>query len=481
MKISHIIFDNEAHLSQKEKDIEFKNIVTNAKDIGENSLLIIPNSKKAIFDNSKVPVAVICDHNCNPPQGFTTIRVNNPRLIMAFAYFRFYNINTQKFKLIGITGTNGKSSTAMLIRNILSGCGQKVGFIGTGRIEIDGKVISDPYYSMTTPDPELLYKSIKEMEDTGCNTIVMEVSSHALSLDKVTPLHFDYGVFTNFESDHLDFHQNIDNYFTAKAKLFAISKCGVFNIDDNNVKTAYDMCNTRKISVSTMSSANARAFNVINRGLSGIEYIYRSGAYKLLISLSLAGYNNVYNSLLAISVCIDIKCNPYDVQRILSDTKALVGRYEIIKDKISVIIDYAHTASAFEALLKELYFNKENKKLTVVFGCGGNRDRTKRPIMAALAERYADKIIITSDNSRNENPQEIIMDIVKGLKENKHRIIENRAEAIRAAILFSNDDDIVAIIGKGPERYNIDVNGYSIFNENEIVSNALQERRSILQ
>ena len=183
--------------------------------------------------------------------------------------------------------------------------------------------------------------------------------------------------------------------------------------------------------------------------------------------------------MLAATVCIDMGCKPCEVKRILNKMISIPGRFEIINSKISVIIDYAHTDSAFDNIMKELYLIKADKKITVVFGCGGNRDKAKRPKMAAIAEKYASRIILTSDNSRNESISDIISDIIRGFKQGKYEIIENRKDAIRAAILCANDGDIVAVIGKGPETYNIDINGYSDFNEKEIVMSALEERKAI--
>ena len=481
MKISDIIFEEEYILSHIDTNIEFSRIVTDIQSITQDSVFIIPNSEKleSNLEFPQIPLAVICDTKCVLPNNIPVIRVENPRLAMANAYFRFEKPDTEKLKFIGITGTNGKSSTAMIIKKILSECNHKVGYIGTGKIEIEGTVISPPHYSMTTPDPELLYKSIKQMQSEGCDTVVMEVSSHALALDKVAPLFFDYAIFTNFSSDHIDFHGNIDEYFIAKLKIFERCKCGVFNIDDEKVRRAYNLCKTRRLSAGIIWRGDVWATNIENHGLDGISYLYHGRSFCFKTKLELAGIYNAYNSMLAATVCIDMGCKPCEVKRILEEIHSIPGRFEIINDKISVIIDYAHTDSAFDNIMKELASIKGERHLTVVFGCGGNRDKTKRPKMAALAEKYADRIIVTSDNSRNEDIKNIISDIIRGFKQGKYEVIENRKDAIRAAILCASDNDIVAIIGKGPEKYNIDHNGYSNFDEAEIVKSTLEERRVI--
>ena len=216
MKISDIIFREEYILCEPPEDSQFKGLTTSYDELCEGDILIIPNSEKMpSFDEAKPrPLAVICDANAILPDNFPAIRVSNPRLAMAKAFFRYENPCLENIKIIGITGTNGKTSTATLIKTVLSEVGYKTGFIGTGKIEIDGIEINKTDYSMTTPDPALLYKSLRQMSEAGCDAVIMEVSSHALALDKVAPLRFDYGIFTNMSKEHTDFHGNMDNYFT---------------------------------------------------------------------------------------------------------------------------------------------------------------------------------------------------------------------------------------------------------------------------
>ena len=479
MKISEIIFKEEYIISLADENLEFGSIVTEVKRVTSDSLLIIPNSDKLkgeIAFNIP-PVAIICDKKCILPENIPIIRVENPRLAVANAYFRFAQISTEKLKIIGITGTNGKSSTAMFIKKVLAKCGHKVGCIGTGKIEIDDNIISDSHYSMTTPDPEMLYKTIKQMQDENCDTVVMEVSSHALALDKVSPLMFDYALFTNFSSDHIDFHGSVEEYYKSKLKLFNQCKCGIFNIDDEKIRQAYSICNARRLSAGIIWRGNVWASNLENHGLDGISYLYHGGSFSFKMNLQLAGTYNVYNSMLAATVCIDMGCKPCEVKKILGEINSLPGRFEIINDRISVIIDYAHTHSAFENIMKDLAILKGDRQLTVVFGCGGNRDKSKRPKMAFIAEKYANRIVLTSDNSRNEDIKNIISDIIHGFSQGKYEVIENRKDAIRASILLANDGDLVAIIGKGPEKYNIDKGEYSDFDEKAIVLSTLEERR----
>lgn len=478
MRISDIIYREEYIVSEVADDLEFKGIKMRFEEIDEGDVFIIPNSQR-IPDFSKLkslPIAVICDANAILPDNIPVIRVENSRLALSRTFFRYHSPDLENMKIIGVTGTNGKTSTATLICKVLSDEGYKTGFIGTGKIAIDGQEINDINYSMTTPDPDLLYSALRQMSDAGCTAVVMEVSSHALALDKVAPLRFDYGVFTNMSKEHTDFHGDMENYFTAKIKLFDLCHCGIFNVDDEYAKRAYGLCNTRKISAGIIWRGDCWATNIDNRGFDGVDYIYHQRDFSFKMKLSLPGIYNTYNSMLAAALCIDMGCKPCNVKTSLEQVSNIGGRYEIIKDKISVIIDYAHTPSAFESILKDLALIKGDKRLTVIFGCGGNRDREKRPMMAKIAEKYASKIIVTSDNSRGEPTKDIICDIIRGFERGRYEIIEKRADAITEAIVNSQDGDIVAIIGKGPEKYNIDSGGYHPFDEKTIIGSALRMR-----
>ena len=480
MKICDIIFNDEYIHSDIDIESEFNSLTTRASETCKNDILFIPNSLNCdISKCATPPLAVICDPNLSLPSGYRAIRVTNPRLAMARAFYRYNHPNLENIKLIGITGTNGKGGTAEFIKTVLMNSGYKVGLIGTGKIEIMGDVISNKYYSMTTPDPDLLYRTLAKMANENCDVIIMEVSSHALSLDKLEPLVFDYGVFTNLSREHMDFHGDMKNYFSSKAKLFSMCKCGVFNIDDEYGRRAYELCKQRRISVGILWKGDVWANNIENNGLKGINYTYHQENLSFKMLLGTAGIYNAYNSMLAAAVCIDMGCRPCEVKRILGEIKSLPGRFEIINDEISVIIDYAHTDVAFKSVMRELSAIKSNNKLTVIFGCGGNRDKEKRSRMARIAEKYADRIIVTSDNSRNENAKSIISDIVSGFEENRYIVVEDRREAIRTAILSASDRDIVAVIGKGCEKYYIDQSGYHDYSELETINHALAERRSL--
>ena len=478
MKISDIISPSEYLYSSVDLEKEFSDITTSIDDVTESSLLIIPNSSKIAKDKKlkQKPIAIICDDH----EIFTDnekIIVENTRRTLAYSLRRYYNIDFTKFKTIGITGTNGKTSTATMIKKILTECGHKVGFISTGLIEIGGIPITAKYYSMTTPDPEMLYETLKKMERQGCTAVIMEVSSHALALEKVSAIPFDYGIFTNFEDDHLDFHGNKERYFEAKLKLFSICKTAIFNIDDPYIRRALGLTRTeRTINVGVLWRGDIYATDIESHGISGTSYMYHGKNFIFKMNLKLAGSYNVYNSLLASALSIDMECKPCEVKKAIENIDTINGRYEIINDGVTVVIDYAHTASSFESILKEVKSLSKNNELWVVFGCGGQRDTEKRPKMAKIAEKYTKNIIITSDNPRGESIENIFRDIKSGFSED-HQIIENRKEAIKKAILSAEANGIIAIIGKGCEPYFIDEDGYHDYSERCAINEALNERR----
>ena len=468
-----IVFDESA------EDCEITNIQINPDSCSDSSLLVIPNSNKIPAIQEGAPYRVLCGYDAEIPKVKAVIRVDNPRVAVANLYSAFENIDYSLMKFVGITGTNGKTSTATFVRQAAESAGIKVGFIGTGSIYIDGERISDDFYSMTTPDPWILYPAIKKMELAGVEAVIMEVSSHALELHKVEPIEFDVGVFTNLSMEHMDFHGDMESYYLAKKKLFAKCRLAIINIDDYYGRRLVKEISIPKITAGILWRGDAYVSSIENRGFDGLSFLYHGRGFTFIARLKAAGIYNIYNSMLAITVCTKLGIRPCEIKKALSESRGVLGRYEIIKDKITVIIDYAHTDFALENVLKSLSSTKKaSQRVTLVFGCGGERDRSKRARMASVAEKYADIIIVTSDNSRSEPTESIISDIRKGFVTADYRIIEDRAEAIKSALAECQDGDIVAIIGKGDERYTIDSQGYHYFNEREIIKDALSARRS---
>lgn len=487
MKLLDLMKSIEYSCNKDISDIQVENITTSQKKISSNTLFVI--IKSISFDINKIvsyvlsckPVAVVCDYDILIDDEYIPIiRCDSTRRALPYLYSNYYRIDYSKMHFCAITGTNGKTTTATMLSHILTYSEKKVGFIGTGKILINGKQITDNKYSMTTPDPELLYPILKKMEDAGCEFVVMEVSSHALHFDKVAAIPFRVSIFTNLSSEHMDFHKSIDEYFETKLKLFSQTKVGIFNMDDLYSQTAFSRASCKKISIGIIHNADAMAKEVIMNGLQGSEYIYSDKNRLFMVKLQLGGAFNIYNSMMAIAAAINLGIRPCIAKEAISKLDFIDGRLEIIKDEITVIIDYAHTEIALENVLKTIKSaKKQEQNIITVFGCGGNRDVTKRPKMAHVAEKLSDFVIVTTDNSRNEAGTNIIKDILKGFCcTTKRKVITSRKAAIESAILSAKPGDIVTVIGKGHERYNIDKNGYCYFDEREIIKAALKKRKT---
>ncbi len=480
MKLRELIYEDEYLFSDADEGLEIDSLAVSARGIDESTLLIIPNSKKppSLSESERYPRAVIAETDCPVPDGIPTVRVENARLAEALVYSRFYGVDYSKISVIGVTGTNGKTSTASFIKHILTECGRSVGFIGTGRIEYAEELLSSKEYSMTTPDPPLLYPSLAKMIKNGIDTVVMEVSSHALALRKVDAIPFDFAVFTNLSPEHGDFHPSVEEYYLTKKRLFSLAKRGAVALDDPYGRRLASEYPKRVTSVGAVYRADYYASDIERLELEGLSYIFHGKDFIFKTRLSVGGIYSVYNSALAAAVCIEMGCAPCEVKRAISSLKKIDGRFEIIKGSPTVIIDYAHTDAAYRTVLSDVRKNCRGAHITAVFGCGGERDREKRPRMAAAVEKYADKIIVTSDNSRGEPTVDIICDIIKGFKSLSFSVIADRREAILEAIKSAPEDGIVLLLGKGAERYNIDEHGYHEFDERAVVKEALEKRKA---
>ena len=486
MKLDRLILKGEHSSPCDISGIEIKNVTASQIKINSGTLFVFIKSIK--FDVRKIingvlalkPAAILCDEDFPvDDESIPIIKCKNTRKLLPYIYARFYGIDFDRMRFVGITGTNGKTTTATMLTRILSNAGKRVGFIGTGKITVNGKLVTDFDYSMTTPDPEYLYYVIKEMQDAGCEYVIMEVSSHALYFEKTAPILFEVAIFTNLSEEHLDFHKSKDEYFDAKMKLFSRAKLGIFNADDNYSKRAYMQAKCKKICIGILKDADAMAKEVVLSGLSSSEYIYREKSRLFKVNLNLGGAFNVYNSMMATAAALSLGISPNYIKETFEKLDLIDGRLEIIKDEITVIIDYAHTSEAFENLLKLLYSAKSfGQNIITVFGCGGERDKEKRPKMARVAEKYSDLVIVTGDNSREESEIQIIKDILSGFDSTENRkVIASRKAAIEHAIASADKGDIVAIIGKGHERYIIDKNGAHPFDERTVIKEALKKRK----
>ena len=424
----------------------------------------IVTEKTEPFQKSKIPI----------------IRVKSARLAYAYACYNLSGFDYSKLKLIGVTGTNGKTSTATMLKHILTENKERVGFIGTGKIEFEGSVYSKEGYSMTSPDPELLYPSLKKMYESGATAVVMEVSSHALALEKLSPLKFDLGIFTGLSHEHLDFHKTMENYLASKEMLINNAKRGILNVDDKSGRELYERYKEKCVGVGIMFDSDIRGIEPENRGFDGYSFIIKASTHMTKISLPLPGIYNVYNALLSFAAAKELGISPKGIKDALAKMHPIDGRFEIIKSNdFTVIIDYAHTPDALENLLKNINTSKNiRQNIYLVFGCGGERDKEKRPLMAGVAQKYAAKTIVTSDNPRGESAEKIIADIVSGFGGGDYGVIVDREKAIRYAIHSADKNDIVVIAGKGHERYVIDSDGYHPFDERKTINEALNEREA---
>ncbi len=392
-------------------------------------------------------------------------------------------------KLIGVTGTNGKTSVTHMIRRILSSALRPTGVIGTlGAILPDGTHISlsggsDPNANMTTPDPAVLYRSLARMRDAGAEYVVMEVSSHALALEKLAPLEFAVGIFTNLTPEHLDFHKTMDAYAAAKEKLFEHSKLTICNLDS---PYAARMCAHAKGRVigCTASRADADfcAADVQVDGDGSVSYCLRSLRTRLHLRVPLPGDYTVINSMQAAICALECGCSPAAVKTALSTMPPISGRMERVRlphgADITVLIDYAHTPDALEQSLGVARtLCQKGRELILLFGCGGDRDRTKRPIMGGIAERLADRVIVTSDNPRSEDPNGIIQEIRDGMVGARPiEVIPDRAAAILHGVETARAGDVLLLAGKGHEEYEITREGRRPFSERAIVREAVIAR-----
>lgn len=414
--------------------------------------------------------------------GAAAIFVENTRSVMARLYHAWYGNPADRLTVVGVTGTNGKTSVTWMLSRLFTSLGYRCGLIGTVRCESAGRLLdaraSDALANMTTPDPEVLYALLAEMVRDGVTHVFMEVTSHALALGKCDAILFDTAVFTNLTQDHLDFHGSMEEYFRAKKKLFSMCRRAVICTDGEAGKTLYEETKARAVSCSLSGDADYTAANIEINGSDGCRYEWQTpwGSFPLFVPL--AGRFSVINSLEAAAVAAEYGISADRISFALQNMESVPGRMERVKDKndtgIEVIIDYAHTPDALEKLLQSL--SRDRGRITLVFGCGGERDRTKRREMARVASRLSDFTVITSDNSRGEAPEQIFRDILRGIdKERPHILIPNRREAIRYAIANAKRGDTVVLAGKGHEKYEITAQGRRPFDEAAIAEEALRD------
>ena len=416
--------------------IAIKNVNTDGHDFIESAI-------------EKGATKIICEHGNYPVE--TIIVPNTRKYLEDYLYNNFYP-KFKHMKLIGVTGTNGKTTTCYLIYQMLNKLGIKCAYIGTIGFYYDEH---KEELNNTTPDIDILYKMFIEAANAGCECMVMEVSSHALDMNRIHGLEFDEVAFTNLTQDHLDYHKTIENYANAKKKLFYKTrgnKIAVINGDDPLYKEFINRDNNNIIIGSNSNDVKIIKTNLTHLG-SDITFSYNGMVYD--VSINMVGLYNVYNYLTAVMLVHKLNISIDNILSIAKDIKAPSGRMELIKyNTNSIFIDYAHTPDAVVNVLKNANTYKKGKIITVI-GCGGDRDRTKRPIMADETLKYSDYAIFTNDNPRTEDEKQIINDMTSHITSNNFEVIYDRAQAIKKAISMLKENDILMLLGKGHETYQI--------------------------
>ena len=419
-------------------------------------------------------VAVIGERDTG--DGSVNVFVESCRKAYALACANFYGRPQQRLKLVGVTGTNGKTTTSVLIKNILEYAGKSVGLIGTISNVIGGREVAANY---TTPEAKEFYSLLRQMADSGAEYVVSEVSSHALDQNRVEGCVFEVGVFTNLTQDHLDYHATMEAYSEAKAKLFAVSRISVINVDDPASRLMLDSAEGETLTYSARSDdADLTAKNVTLKS-DGVSYELVTRGDIARIITRMPGMFNVYNTLAAASAAYALGVPLTTVKEALAVSKGVKGRLELVPTDTdyTVIIDYAHTPDGIENILRAVR-DFAKGRVICLFGCGGDRDRKKRPLMGEAAASLADYLFVTSDNPRTEDPDAIIADILEGVKDcgTPYTVITDRTQAIAAALAEAKEDDVVILAGKGHETYQILGTEKIHYDEREIVADLLANK-----
>ncbi len=459
-------------------NIEITKISSDSREtLGEGSLFVCLVGKSFdahsfVPELSKKGVSVfITERDCGIPN---QIVVSDTRAVLPLLWANYYGNPQNELKFVGVTGTNGKTTITTVFKNMLAKMGIKAGLIGTCQNEIGDKVVPT---ERTTPEPNEFFALLRQMADEGCEWVVMEVSSQGLEQKRLGNVWFELAVFTNLTQDHLDVHGDMENYYRAKKLLFSRCNKALINIDDEWGKRYFAETECIKKSYSATEEADFTA-DGIKLYPSGTSYWYSNGTKTFAASASLPGMYNVANTVAVLAGLEMLGFKPNATVPMLSKISGVRGRCEIVptgKD-FTVIIDYAHTPDAIENILQNVKKGAVGR-VVCLFGCGGNRDAKKRPLMARAAAKHADLLVITSDNPRNEDPNAIIDDVVAGLDgvKTEYVRIENRKDAIFWAVTNAKKDDIIVLAGKGHEDYQILANNEKIsFDEREVVRKALE-------
>jgi len=483
MRLSKIVHNIDYRGKTDDREISY--ITHDSRKVKEGTLFIALKGIQSdghdfIFDAiDKGAIAIIANGRAPITNKVPILQVSNPRKVMSQIASNFFETQKNNLKVIGITGTNGKTTTTQITNHILNFNNLRSGSLGTLGFDTPTGMKSTNF---TTPESIDLHHILKIMKDGGIQFVPMEVSSHAIGMNRVDNVKFDAAIYTNLGFDHLDFHGNRENYFKTKLKLFqnlSNKAKAIINIDDEYAKRIIEnlSCDYLTYGIDKKADLYIKKYSLaINQSKAIV--VYKKKEYTL--NTSLVGKFNLYNILASIlcNVCmgVDIK----SAINAMNNFKNVPGRFEKFKlpnNKGFTIIDYAHSPDAFENIYKNIKIINKKKKIISVFGCGGERDSNKRPKMAAIAENFSDWVIITNDNPRNENEDKIIEDIKKGFAFSKNEVIKNRKEAIMKAIEMSKNH-IIVILGKGIEEYQIMKNEKIPHSDINTVENYINENRN---
>ena len=467
---------------------EIKGIADDSKSIKEGYMFIAikgftSDGHKYINDAVKNGAKVVvieegCDlKSFSIPTGVTVVMAKNTREARAIISVNFYKNPSKKLKLVGVTGTKGKTTTTFMIKEILEKAGKKVGLIGTIATYINGEKIKDS--ERTTPESLELQQLFTKMVKEGVEVVVMEVSSQSLKLDRVKGCEFDLVLFTNFSEDHIspNEHPDMKDYFESKLKLFEMCKNVIVNTDDlhgNKIPNLFPESNITTYGIDNHANVLAKDITITN---SYVDFKVKMGERNERVKTCIPGRFSVYNSLAAICVAQKFAVLPDTVKEALVDVR-VPGRSELVNNKleIPIMIDYAHSPESLQSILQAVKSYTRGNVISV-FGCGGDRDSGKRPIMGEISGRVSDFTFITSDNPRTEEPESIVRQIEKGMKKTKgkYKVVVDRTDAIEEAIKMATKRDIIVLAGKGHEPYQ-EINGVKHSFDERIIVNELIEK-----
>lgn len=465
-------------------DIDISSIAYDSRKVKKGSLFVCIDGT-VVDGHNFIPealengaAALLVQKEVDAPEGVTVVRIGNTRYGLAHVSAAFFGHPSEKFRLIGVTGTKGKTTTTFMIKSILEADRHKVGLIGTLGSRIGKEIL---YTERTTPESHDLQALFSEMKDKGVDSVVMEVSSQGLALHRVAKCDFDIGVFTNISQDHIGprEHKDFDDYLNAKIKLFQMCKKGLVNIDSEYAPKIIENAKCDILTFGIDNEADIRAYDVVKHA-NGVEFRLESPWMKGQVRVNIPGKFSVYNALGAISVSGLLNVPFESVKEGLLKV-SVPGRVEIVETgkDYTVIIDYAHTPDSLKNILTTMR-DFAPGRLVCLFGCGGDRDRSKRPAMGEISGRIADFTIITSDNPRTEDPAAIVGEIEEGIKKTgaSYITIVDRREAIKYALANARPKDIIILAGKGHETYQTFKDKTIHFDEREVVREVLKELES---